>query len=77
MPFVDYKEPEEEKHCVHPEHDPPNMIVLKPGTYTYKCPACGAVTVFRVSGHHLINETNWNVFQPKSADIATNWNKHD
>jgi predicted RNA-binding Zn-ribbon protein involved in translation (DUF1610 family) len=36
MPFIDYKRP--------------SMIVLRPGTYTYQCPACGHVTIFTVKG---------------------------
>lgn len=34
--------------CLHPEHNPPTMIVLKPGTYEYTCPACGKKTTFTV-----------------------------
>lgn len=34
--------------CVHPEHKPPGMIVLEPGTWEHTCPACGEKTVFRV-----------------------------
>lgn len=49
MPFIRYEPlPEPERHewfynetCRHPEHNPPNMIVLKPGIHTYQCPACG------------------------------------
>jgi len=29
------------KDCRHPEHNPPNMIVLSPGVYEHKCPHCG------------------------------------
>ena len=49
MPFVDYKADEKDKRCRHPEHDPPGHIVLKPGTYTYQCPACGQKQTFRVT----------------------------
>lgn len=35
-------------HCQHPEHNPPGMIVLEPGTYEYTCPSCGARQYFVV-----------------------------
>lgn len=28
--------------CQHPQHNPPSMIVLEPGTHIWKCPGCGA-----------------------------------
>lgn len=31
------------KPCHHPEHNPPNMIVLPPGKYRHVCPNCGKV----------------------------------
>jgi len=34
--------------CNHPEHYPPNNIVLEPGVYEHVCPACGARFVFEV-----------------------------
>jgi hypothetical protein len=34
--------------CYHPEHNPPGMIVLEPGTYEHTCPGCGAKMVFTV-----------------------------
>lgn len=34
--------------CRSPEHDPPRMIVLEPGTYEYTCPLCGKVQIFTV-----------------------------
>ena len=36
------------KPCLHPEHNPPTMIVLEPGTYEYTCPGCGEKTTFVV-----------------------------
>lgn len=27
--------------CSHPEHDPPQHMVLKPGTHVWICPGCG------------------------------------
>lgn len=34
--------------CTHPEHNPPNMIVLEPGIYKHTCPGCGEITTFTV-----------------------------
>ena len=34
--------------CRHPEHEPPTLIVLAPGTYEYICPGCGAEVIFTV-----------------------------
>jgi hypothetical protein len=34
--------------CTHPEHSPPSMIVLEPGTYEHTCPRCGARATFTV-----------------------------
>jgi hypothetical protein len=50
MPFI-FKPPKIDKSCTHPEHNPPNMMVYKPGTYVYKCPACGKITRFTVKGY--------------------------
>lgn len=36
--------------CLHPDHNPPNNIVLPPGEYEHICPACHKVTVFFVHG---------------------------
>lgn len=36
------------KRCKHPEHNPPRHIVLSPGIYEHKCPACGVVQTIRV-----------------------------
>ena len=44
--LIKIKEPE--KICNHPEHNPPNMMVLEPGTYQHTCPACGKKTIFTV-----------------------------
>lgn len=49
--FIDYKPfpiP-----CLSLEHDPPGLIVLPPGTYTYRCPACGKTTKFIVPEVYL------------------------
>lgn len=40
------KEPE--YPCQHPGHNPPGLMVYKPGTYEWTCPGCGAKTVFTV-----------------------------
>lgn len=34
--------------CHSPEHNPPGMIGLPPGSYEYICPACGSKKVFVV-----------------------------
>lgn len=34
--------------CLHPEHNPPSMIVLAPGVYSHTCPGCGHVSNFTV-----------------------------
>jgi hypothetical protein len=34
--------------CPHPEHNPPNMILLPPGVYEHTCPACGKKAKFTV-----------------------------
>lgn len=39
------------KICTSPEHNPPSMISLQPGTYTWKCPGCGQETTFTVRGY--------------------------
>jgi hypothetical protein len=50
MPFTEYEPLEINKQyeiwkaepkCIHPEHEPPGHIVLKPGVHTYECPKCG------------------------------------
>ena len=48
MPFTDYKPFPEIHHCTDPEHNPPNMMVYEPGTYTWKCPSCGETQTFVV-----------------------------
>jgi hypothetical protein len=34
--------------CDHPEHMPPTMIALSPGTYEHTCPKCKLVITFIV-----------------------------
>ena len=34
--------------CKSPDHKPPGMIVLEPGTYEHTCPDCGEITTFTV-----------------------------
>ena len=41
---------EREPPCLHPEHSPPNHIVLAPGRYRYTCPGCRKSTTFVVDG---------------------------
>lgn len=44
------------KTCRHPEHSPPTMIVLQPGTYRHICPACGNQVVFVVGPGPTLGE---------------------
>lgn len=62
MPFIKHEEfPEtegkswsyERKTCHHPEHNPPGMIVLKPGIHTYQCPACGEIQTITIQRPEL------------------------
>jgi hypothetical protein len=34
--------------CLNPEHNPPSLIVLEPGTYEHICPSCGYRVIFTV-----------------------------
>jgi hypothetical protein len=63
MPFVKFEPDEKDQRCRHPEHDPPGHIVLKPGTYTYECPACGQRQTFRVT-------------RPTLDSSRRSWNRH-
>ncbi len=50
MPFESY-EPQEDyipHFCTHREHNPPGMIVLRPGKHVYVCPGCGQRTTISV-----------------------------
>lgn len=48
MPIRKIKHFPENQTCRHPEHNPPNMIVLEPGVYEHTCPACGKKQTFVV-----------------------------
>lgn len=39
--------------CPHPEHEPPSMVLLQPGTYEHECPVCHAKYVFTVHTKRL------------------------
>lgn len=54
MPFVKREQWRKLKICRHPEHNPPAMIVLKPGEYTWKCPACGEEQTFVVQDRSML-----------------------
>ena len=57
MPFKKIKDDERwapPKLCMHPEHNPPGMIVLQPGTYEYSCPACGHTVRLVVGRTHWL-----------------------
>ncbi len=34
--------------CRHPEHKPPGMVVLDPGTYEHECPGCKAKQIIKI-----------------------------
>lgn len=36
------------ERCRDKEHNPPGHICLKPGTYEYTCPSCGAIQVVNI-----------------------------
>ena len=50
MPTRKIEDLPEPKICRHPEHDPPTMMVFKPGVYEHTCPGCGHKQQF-VVGH--------------------------
>ena len=43
----------QKRYCIHPEHNPPSMIVLQPGVYEHTCPGCFEKIEFIVDGPHL------------------------
>lgn len=49
--------------CLHPEHNPPSMIVLSPGVYEHTCPGCGHSVTFTVYG--TVCETPSKTFPPR------------
>lgn len=49
MPIKKIKDISSKDYCRHPEHNPPNMIVLPPGVYEHTCPSCGAKKIFTVN----------------------------
>lgn len=36
--------------CRHPNHNQPEFVMLKPGTYEHLCPGCGKKSVIRARG---------------------------
>lgn len=48
MPTRKIKDFESLDICQHPEHNPPNMIVLPPGIYEHTCPRCNRKQTFVV-----------------------------
>lgn len=55
MPFVKITKDDWNRKdlCTHPEHNPPNMMVYKDGTYTWRCPVCGHEQTFTVRNPRL------------------------
>lgn len=48
MPFVKHENIKEsicKNACKDPEHNPPSMIVLKPGIHHYECPSCKNIQI--------------------------------
>lgn len=41
-------EPERQRLCNDPQHNPPSMYCFSPGTYEHTCPACGVKKIFTV-----------------------------
>ena len=35
--------------CRHPDHNPPNMVLLENGVYEHECPSCGQKQTFVVN----------------------------
>lgn len=57
MPFIKYIKEDckwEIKKCFHPEHNPPQYIVLPEGTHIYKCPSCCQETTIVIRKPKLI-----------------------
>jgi len=57
--------------CTHPEHNPPNHMVLSPGIYEWECSGCGEKKVFVVEklGWELPieNHESWDPFFQKDT----------
>lgn len=43
MPFKKFTPVPKREQCKHPEHYPPSMVVLEPGSHDWECPGCGDV----------------------------------
>lgn len=67
MPLKKLSGPNIPHICRSPEHNPPNMIVLEPGTYEYTCPACGQQTVFTVP---LVTMSAWALLPGRRKPLA-------
>lgn len=48
MPFIETPDEDKREQCSHPEHKPPTHLYQEPGTYTWKCPACGETFTYTV-----------------------------
>ena len=57
MAFIKHIPERETKRCRHPEHNPPGMIVLPPGTHIWRCPHCGATQRVYIPSVTLSKET--------------------
>jgi hypothetical protein len=43
--------------CPDPDHIPPTMMVLEPGTYQHNCPTCGVMTTIIVPRKPVVDKT--------------------
>lgn len=61
MPFTKFVPPKKKPQgCNHPGHNPPGMQVLRPGTHTWKCPACGKEQIVIVPERpRMMSWTDW------------------
>ena len=56
MPTRKIKDLKRFNPCMHPEHDPPSMMVFEPGVYEHECPACHRVITFTVHGTYCMSD---------------------
>lgn len=80
MPFLPQKDElwDLPKPCMSREHNPPTMIVLKPGTHIWICPLCGQeqmVYVPRILCGAYETTLKW--FNTKASGITKRFKKGD
>jgi hypothetical protein len=67
MGFINYEPLPQVQRCRHPSHEPPNMIVLRPGVHTWQCPGCGHVTT-------VIKNEVWMKAEVNKTGSPSSWN---